>query len=51
MSKGNKQKINEGLDRLKKIFNQIVKKPRQQPMPALILQPLRQNNLRGTGPF
>jgi hypothetical protein len=51
MSKSNKQKISEGIDRLKKIFDHIVKKQKQQPVPALVFPRLRQNNLRGTDPF
>jgi hypothetical protein len=51
MSKTNKQKISEGYNRLKKIFEQVFKKQKEQHIPALILQPGRQNKLRGTGPY
>lgn len=51
MSKKNKQKISEGVERLKKIFRQIINKQKQEQIPALVLQPVRQKNLRGTGPY
>ena len=51
MSKLNKHKPGERLNRLKKIFDRIFKKKKEQPMPAWVLQPVRPNNLRGTDQY
>lgn len=42
--------IREAYQKLKKVFEKILNK-KKKPMPSLILQPVRQNNLRGTDPF
>lgn len=46
-----KHNIREGYNRLKKSFERIFKQKKKQPVPSLVLQPVRPNNLRGTGPY
>ncbi len=51
MASNTKQTIREGYNKLKKSFERIFKPKSKQPVPSLVLQPVRPNNLRGTGPY
>lgn len=46
-----KETLQERFRRLKKAFEKIIRNKKKQPLPSLVLQPVRQNNLRGTDQF
>lgn len=48
MSNSAKQHLREGYNRIKKIFERVLKPKSKTPTPSLVLQPVRRHHLRGT---